>query len=57
MTGQSSGAVDKRKQLLRQSFPLVVFQTGSGTQTNMNMNEVIANLANEVRGRVRQREG
>ena len=27
-------------------FPLVVWQTGSGTQTNMNMNEVIANLAN-----------
>ena len=26
-------------------FPLVVFQTGSGTQTNMNANEVIANLA------------
>ncbi|MDR1861711.1 MAG: class II fumarate hydratase [Candidatus Ancillula sp.] len=29
-----------------QHFPLVVFQTGSGTQTNMNVNEVIANLAN-----------
>jgi fumarate hydratase class II len=27
-------------------FPLVVWQTGSGTQTNMNINEVIANLAN-----------
>ena len=27
-------------------FPLVVFQTGSGTQSNMNANEVIANLAN-----------
>lgn len=27
------------------SFPLVVFQTGSGTQTNMNANEVIANRA------------
>ncbi len=27
-------------------FPLVVFQTGSGTQTNMNANEVIANRAN-----------
>lgn len=27
-------------------FPLVVWQTGSGTQTNMNLNEVIANLAN-----------
>ncbi len=28
-------------------FPLAVWQTGSGTQTNMNVNEVIANLANE----------
>lgn len=31
-------------------FPLVVFQTGSGTQTNMNANEVIANRANELLG-------
>jgi fumarate hydratase, class II len=31
-------------------FPLVVWQTGSGTQTNMNMNEVLANLANEALG-------
>lgn len=31
-------------------FPLVVWQTGSGTQTNMNANEVIANRANEVLG-------
>lgn len=31
-------------------FPLVVFQTGSGTQTNMNANEVIANRANELAG-------
>jgi len=30
-------------------FPLVVFQTGSGTQTNMNANEVIANRARELR--------
>jgi fumarate hydratase class II len=29
-------------------FPLVVWQTGSGTQTNMNLNEVIANRANEL---------
>lgn len=29
------------------NFPLVVWQTGSGTQTNMNMNEVIASIANE----------
>ena len=31
-------------------FPLVVFQTGSGTQTNMNVNEVISNRAIEVLG-------
>lgn len=32
-------------------FPLVVWQTGSGTQSNMNTNEVIANRANEILGR------
>jgi fumarate hydratase class II len=31
-------------------FPLVVWQTGSGTQTNMNLNEVIGNRANEMLG-------
>ena len=31
-------------------FPLVVWQTGSGTQTNMNLNEVIANRGNELAG-------
>ena len=31
-------------------FPLVVWQTGSGTQTNMNINEVIANRGNELAG-------
>jgi fumarate hydratase class II len=31
-------------------FPLVVWQTGSGTQSNMNVNEVIANRANELLG-------
>jgi len=30
----------------REDFPLVVWQTGSGTQTNMNVNEVIANICN-----------
>jgi fumarate hydratase class II len=34
-------------------FPLVVWQTGSGTQTNMNMNEVLANRANELLGGTR----
>ncbi len=38
-----SGALDAE-------FPLVVFQTGSGTQSNMNANEVIANRANELAG-------
>jgi fumarate hydratase, class II len=35
---------------LDDQFPLVVWQTGSGTQTNMNLNEVIANRANELLG-------
>jgi fumarate hydratase, class II len=35
---------------LDSNFPLVVWQTGSGTQTNMNLNEVIANRANELLG-------
>jgi fumarate hydratase class II len=34
-------------------FPLVVWQTGSGTQTNMNMNEVLANRASELMGGAR----
>jgi fumarate hydratase, class II len=34
-------------------FPLSVWQTGSGTQTNMNVNEVIANRANEILGACR----
>ena len=38
-----SGKLDKQ-------FPLVVWQTGSGTQTNMNVNEVIANRAIEILG-------
>ena len=38
-----SGALDKH-------FPLVVWQTGSGTQSNMNANEVIANRGNEIAG-------
>lgn len=33
-----------------QEFPLVVWQTGSGTQSNMNMNEVLANRASELLG-------
>jgi fumarate hydratase class II len=37
-------------QNLLQEFPLSVWQTGSGTQTNMNMNEVLANRASELMG-------
>ena len=36
---------------LDSEFPLVVFQTGSGTQSNMNANEVIANRANQLAGK------
>jgi len=36
-----------------QDFPLVVWQTGSGTQTNMNLNEVLANRASELLGGAR----
>ena len=35
---------------LEGNFPLVVWQTGSGTQSNMNLNEVIANRAHEIAG-------
>ena len=36
---------------LQDHFPLVIYQTGSGTQSNMNVNEVIANRANEILGK------
>lgn len=35
---------------LDEHFPLVIWQTGSGTQTNMNVNEVISNRGNEILG-------
>ena len=35
---------------LNDNFPLVVWQTGSGTQSNMNANEVVANRGNEIAG-------
>ena len=41
--------IDHPEKFLDQ-FPVPVFQTGSGTQTNMNVNEVIANRANEILG-------
>ena len=37
---------------LDNQFPLVIWQTGSGTQSNMNVNEVIANRAHEIAGKV-----
>ncbi|MFC4306557.1 class II fumarate hydratase [Cohnella boryungensis] len=43
----ASAADDIALGLKDEHFPLVVWQTGSGTQTNMNLNEVIAHLANE----------
>ena len=47
----SNAIVNAAKQVLsgkyNEHFPLSVWQTGSGTQTNMNVNEVIANLANK----------
>jgi len=45
--GAAHEVIDGR---LDDHFPLVVWQTGSGTQTNMNLNEVIANRANECLG-------
>lgn len=39
-----------------EEFPLSIWQTGSGTQTNMNMNEVLANCASELLGGIRGEE-
>jgi fumarate hydratase class II len=63
LANQKLGKLDDRKtELITQAcdeviegkwndhFPLVVWQTGSGTQSNMNANEVIANRANEIAG-------
>ncbi|MET0902736.1 MAG: lyase family protein, partial [Acidimicrobiales bacterium] len=44
-------AVEVAKGQWDDQFPVDVFQTGSGTSTNMNMNEVLANLASERLGR------
>ena len=46
-----SAAAELREGRFDDHFPLTVWQTGSGTQTNMNANEVIANRANELLGR------
>src|SRR5438105_12553660 len=63
LTNRELGLIDQRRAAaiaraarevidgkLDDHFPLVVWQTGSGTQTNMNVNEVIANRANELLG-------
>ncbi len=55
MTGEKLAAIEKAcdeviSGSLDEHFPLVVWQTGSGTQSNMNANEVIANRANEIAG-------
>lgn len=55
MPAEIGGAIDKAADevisgKLIDHFPLVVFQTGSGTQSNMNVNEVISNRAIEILG-------
>ena len=63
LTNMALGVLDKKKGKaiveaadealagkLDAHFPLVVWQTGSGTQTNMNVNEVLANRASEILG-------
>ena len=63
LTNMTLGVLDERKGKaivkaadeglsggLDDHFPLVVWQTGSGTQTNMNVNEVLANRASEILG-------
>jgi len=69
LVNMNLGALDKKKGAgivaaadealagkLDEHFPLVVWQTGSGTQTNMNVNEVLANRASEIMGGVRGEE-
>lgn len=56
MTDEKLAAIEKAcdeviSGKLNEHFPLVVWQTGSGTQSNMNTNEVIANRGNEIAGK------
>ena len=56
MTGEKLAAIEAAcdeviSGSLNDHFPLVVWQTGSGTQSNMNANEVIANRANRLAGK------
>ena len=53
----SSAAAEVSSGKLDDHFPLVVYQTGSGTQSNMNANEVIANRAAELLGGERGDKG
>ena len=46
-------AQEVREGLLNDHFPLKIWQTGSGTQSNMNANEVIANRGNEILGGIK----
>jgi fumarate hydratase class II len=51
LSGAIVTAADEVKEgILTDHFPLVIWQTGSGTQTNMNTNEVIANRATQILG-------
>ena len=55
LTAEQAGAIaavcaEIRAGRWNDEFPLVVWQTGSGTQTNMNVNEVVANRGNELAG-------
>ena len=55
MTSEKLGAISQAcdeviSGSLNDHFPLVVWQTGSGTQSNMNANEVIANRSNQIAG-------
>ena len=55
LTAEQAGAIaavcaEIRAGRWNDEFPLVVWQTGSGTQTNMNVNEVVANRGNEIAG-------
>ncbi len=57
---KASAIIDAADEVLAgkhpQEFPLAIWQTGSGTQSNMNMNEVLANRASELLGGVRGME-
>ncbi|MEY3022360.1 MAG: hypothetical protein RIS86_1558 [Planctomycetota bacterium] len=51
LAGFAEPAADGGRHPLMRHFPIDVFQTGSGTSTNMNVNEVVANVASQRAGR------